>query len=250
MSKNLLQALSVDRGIVCVLGAGGKKSTILALAAAYSGKLGISSTVYIPPFKPQLRARAVIAPISTLQTEVMLVATRQTRIAYAVEADKANRHGGVPADLITTIHQDGGFDLTLVKADGARGRLIKAPSAREPVIPEQADLVLAVVSIQACGRPLTEKYAHHVDELVAITQCPRDALMQPKHLAKALVHLEGALKNCGNKKVIPIINMVDDQVWRERAVMVAEQVLKTSERFDRVILATMNKPEPLVGVIT
>ena len=48
-------------------------------------------------------------------------------------------------------------DLVLVEADGSKRLPVKAPRPGEPVVPENADMVLAVLGLSALGEPAEEK---------------------------------------------------------------------------------------------
>ena len=57
-------------------------------------------------------------------------------VAFTCASRKEGRVGGVSMAQLHTIASCGRFDACVVKADGARGRLIKAPAEYEPVLPE------------------------------------------------------------------------------------------------------------------
>ncbi len=63
-------------------------------------------------------------------------------VAYACPGDKPGRRAGASPPTIERIHREGGFAATYVKADGARMRMVKAPGADEPALPESATTVL------------------------------------------------------------------------------------------------------------
>ena len=50
MTISLTDALGAQRGFVCLVGAGGKKSTMYALAAAHRGRVLLSSTSHMYPY--------------------------------------------------------------------------------------------------------------------------------------------------------------------------------------------------------
>jgi hypothetical protein len=49
--------------------------------------------------------------------------------------------------------------------------------------------------------------------------------------------------------VVPVINMVDDEATRSGAREVAEQALAASDRFERVVLASMIAADPVVEIV-
>ena len=50
--------------------------------------------------------------------------------------------------------------------------------------------------------------------------------------------------------MVPVLNMVDDPAREAGARQVAERALAATDRFDRVVLASMIAPDPVVDVIT
>jgi probable selenium-dependent hydroxylase accessory protein YqeC len=246
---DLLDALESRSGIVCAIGAGGKKTALYAVAARHRGRVAITATVFTPYFPEGLDANQVIAENDALIPGLAAL-TDARRIAYARPGSKAGRHGGVDADLVRRIHEDMGFDLTLVKADGARMRWIKAPEAGEPVLPPDTDTVLVMVSARALGEPLGERIAHRPEKVSAITGAPLGDPFGPEHMAQLLTHPEGLMAGTGQTAVIPVINMVDDEDRRRLATRAAEMALEQSSRFERVVLAQMrDRFAPVVAIL-
>jgi len=246
----LIQALAAEQGLVCMVGAGGKKTTMYRLASLHAGRVGITSTVFIPPPPAALEAKCVIAPEPHLLDAVLKLAPHHRTLFFAQPSDKPGRFGGVSRSCIAQIHRQAMLDVTFIKADGARSRWLKAPAEDEPQIPGDASTVIPVVSALALGRPLDESIAHRVDRLASVMGINRGELILPPHLARLIADERGALKHAGEAKVVPLINMVDDPEHERLAQVVARAALARSSRFERVVLAAMRKPEPLVAVVT
>ena len=245
---DLIDVLQARTGIVCAIGAGGKKTTMYALARRHPGRVAITATVHIPLF-PEGLAERVIEPEERLDAGLANVAGLR-RIAYACPANKPDRHAGVAAGLIRRLHEAHGFDLTLVKADGARMRWIKAPNAGEPVLPPATDTILVLVSARALGQRLGERIAHRPKQVSAVTGARLGGTFTPEHMARLLTRPEGLLTGIGSGRVIPVINMVEDAEREELARQAAEAALEATSRFDRVVLARMrDESDPVVAVV-
>jgi probable selenium-dependent hydroxylase accessory protein YqeC len=249
MGEELLDLLEARAGLVCAIGAGGKKSTLYRLAGLHSGRVGLTSTVLIPPFRKDLGARLVIEAEENLLPAVRRAAAEYRLVAYAQPSATRGRYAGVSPVLIREIHRQAGFDATFVKADGARARWIKAPAADEPQIPEDADTVLPVVSARAIGQPLSERIAHRVDIVEAVAGLRRGEILQAVHIARLLASEQGLLKGVGAARVVPVINMVDDPRYEALALETAHAALALTPRFDRVVLASMRRPDAVVRVV-
>ncbi|NIR28786.1 MAG: putative selenium-dependent hydroxylase accessory protein YqeC [Gammaproteobacteria bacterium] len=248
-SQELLDALHARRGLVCLVGAGGKKTTLYRLAGIHPGRVGITSTVFIPMFPKSLEAEVVLAEEPQLEFAVASAAERSRAVAFAQPAQKRGRRAGLPPALVRPIHAAAGFEATLVKADGARSRLIKAPAEDEPQIPEDADTVIPVVSAAAFGEPLSERIAHRVEHIAAVSGAAPGAVMTASHVARLLSSEQGALRSVGTATVVPLINMIDDRERHALAREAALEALALTRRFDRVVLASMRAAEPLIEVL-
>ena len=248
-NTDLLDLLGARRGLVCAVGAGGKKSLIYRLAALHPGRVGVSSTVMIPPFPTDIEACVVVETEDNLAQAVVRVATAHRRVAFAQPSQKRARLAGVSGATLREIHSLAGFDVSLIKADGARSRWVKAPDENEPQIPEDADTVIPIVSARAIGARLSESIAHHPDRIARITGALLDEPLQPAHLARLLASDEGLLKGVGRARMVPLINMVDGPEQEVLGRQTAELALKLTDRFAYVVLACLRRAEVLVGVV-
>ncbi len=245
----LSEALAATRGLVALVGAGGKKTTLYRLARALPGRIGITATVAIPPFPEEVGAHAIVAGASAIAA--LVDQARQQRIvAFACPSDKPDRLAGLPPELVTQIHGSAGFEVTLVKADGARSRWIKAPDPDEPRLPEGVDTVIPVVSARAIGERLREDIAHRVERIAAVTGAQVGDVITPDLVARLLADEQGALKGAGKATVVPLINMVDNDEIAAVARQAARWALALSRRFDRVVLASMLAESPIVEIVT
>jgi probable selenium-dependent hydroxylase accessory protein YqeC len=251
-ARALLDLLAAHRGLVCVVGAGGKKTTLYRLVeahlAARTARIGLTCTVAMAPPPPWLGTPVIEEP-SRLACAFDDLGRNRPVTVYAQPSLKPGRIGGLPPDVPARLHHEGGFEVTLVKADGARMRWIKAPAAGEPVLPSGVTTVLALVSAKIFGQPLTEAVAHRPERVAAVTGAQRGDLVTPEHVARLLTSERGALQGVGGAAVIAIINMVDDEASRVAARAAAREAVAASNRLTRVVLARMTAPDPLVEVI-
>ncbi len=237
MSERLLELLGADRGIVCAVGAGGKKTTLYALANAHPGRVAVTATVFMTAFSRRLGAYRLITEEPDLPATVAATGEHR-RVAYARPSEKPGRVAGAPPDVIGDCHRQGAFDLTLVKADGARMRAIKAPAPDEPVIPESATTVLCIVSAAAIGEPLDERIAHRPERIEAVTGLRAGDPITPGAVGRLLSANNGGLQGIPDQaSVIAVINAVDDADRRALAREAARAALQHGgDRIARVVL--------------
>lgn len=248
--SELIDLLAARSGTVCVVGAGGKKTTLYHLALTHPDRVGLTCTVPTTYFPDTLGACVVVAEAAELGAAVARAAADHRLVAFAHPLEKKGRYGGVAPTHIAEIQSVAGFDVLLVKCDGARMRWIKAPEDSEPLIPPQAATVVPIVSAKAFGEPLSETVAHRLSRVETICGAQYGEAITPVHVARLLAHEEGALKNAGNATVVPVINMVDNTVLEAAAKEAARAALDLTDRFDRVVLTSHLQTARLVGVVT
>lgn len=246
-APGLAEAVHAGHGIICAVGAGGKKTLLYHLLENHPGRAAMTTTVFT--YQPPRRLAATLIVDDETGLRRRVPATEHTPVLYARPSDKAGRLAGVSADALADIHGRGGFGITVVKADGARMRLVKAPREDEPVIPACADVVLLVSSVHALARPLDERIAHRLDRVLALTGMSEGQLLTPAALARLYTHPEGLARGCGAATPVPVLNMVDGPTAREAAEETARHILANGERYDRVVLTSNRAPGLLVDVI-
>jgi len=245
----LLDLFKARHGVVCAVGAGGKKSTLYALTRAHPGRHAITTTVFMAYFPADLDADVVVDAPAALARRVCTADAR--RVAYACPGDKDGRHGAVAPELVRRLHDECAFETTFVKADGARMRWIKAPREDEPVLPPgPLACVIPVLSARVLGERLSDRIAHRLDRVTAVTGLREGQLVEPVHLAALLTHPEGVTKGSGRAPLVPVINMVDDPARAAAARRAAELALEQDARLTHVVLATMRRiDDPIVDVV-
>jgi len=249
MGGDLHELLQARSGVVCAVGAGGKKSPLWRLASTHPERVAVTATVFIAHFPMQHGFSAVIAPEAALPAEV--AATDPARsVAYACACDKPDRYAGVDGRVIDAVHASGQFAATYVKADGARMRFVKAPADAEPVVPACCTTLLPVVSARCIGEPLNERVAHRVERVAAVTGLRGGEILTAAHLGRLIASPEGMTKAAAGRRLVPVLNMVDDPYREAQARIAAEVALEMSARFDRVVLTCLaGTGDPVVGVV-
>ena len=164
----LIDALRARDGVICAVGAGGKKSVLYQLCREHEGRVALTATVHTTVFPDDLDVQQIVDEDAGLPERVQAMDPSQS-VAYACPSSKPGRHAGASPTTVRAIHDAGGFAATYVKADGARMRWIKAPSPDEPMVVPGTDIVIPVVSARAIGEPLSERMAHRVELVAAIT---------------------------------------------------------------------------------
>ena len=130
--------------LVALVGAGGKTSTLYALAkegVEAGRRVVVTTTTHMMPH-PGL-------PLTDHMEELPALLERHPAVTLGrfLRPDKLSE-AGQPEECLRWA------DLVLVEADGARLRPLKAPADHEPVIPHGAAAVIAAAGLDCLGRSI------------------------------------------------------------------------------------------------
>ncbi len=133
----------------------------------------------------------------------------------------------------------------LVEADGAKGRLLKAPAEHEPVIPRGSDRVVVVAGLGAIGKALDEQTMHRPEIAVEFLNVPFGTLITPDMFATLVGHTSGGLKDIPPRaEVVALLTQQGNQP-NAHAETIA-RLLLSSSRISRVILAGFPTLDPVL----
>ena len=240
---DIVEALDARSKTTCVVGAGGKKTTLYALATRLDRAV-VTATVRIPIFDSQVESVLVTDdPVSAL-SEI-----ETWPVGVVPERERDDRYLGYDGTTIDAIAESGVAENVLVKADGARMREFKAPDEREPQIPDSADTVVPIASAHVVGKPLTDEHVHRPERVAAIADIEVGETIHASDAAAVVASERGGLKAIPSKATaIPLVNKVDDERDERVGRDIAEEILARTD-VPRVVLARMNSENPLVAVV-
>jgi probable selenium-dependent hydroxylase accessory protein YqeC len=230
---NLIEALSADADLVCLVGAGGKKTTLYALASRLDRAV-LTATVRIPIFDDHVAEVLVTDdPVGALRS------VERWPVGLVPAREDGDRYRGYDRETVTAIRATPGPGTVLAKADGARTRLLKAPADHEPQVPATADTVVPVASARVVGKPLTADHVHRPERVAAITDRDLGDPITPTDVGAVLASREGGRKRVPpTATVVPLVNMVDDEDLAEAGRAIAAAVHDRAD-VPRVVLARM-----------
>jgi len=259
---NLQAALGVKLGeLIAFVGAGGKTTAAWRLMNLLldSGERAIFSTttrIFQPRDVPLvLSPHPRPSPIVMKLLEspgLILGATRgkqgdpeqAARCPYAAEPVKLV---GLKAVTLNELARRLPGVTWLVKADDAKGRMLKAPEQHEPAIPRGADLVVVVAGLGAIGKPIIEHTVHHPEIAAQLVNVPLGTIITPDMFATLVGHTSGGLKDAPSRaRIVALLTQQDDNP-NAHAETVAQQLLSGS-RISRVVLAGFPDLNPVLDV--
>ncbi|MGB1287220.1 MAG: selenium cofactor biosynthesis protein YqeC, partial [Aggregatilineales bacterium] len=246
----LHQAFDIVRGdVVAFTGAGGKTSALIGLGYELAGmnwRVLASTTMHIPAEQLQLfphtmhynSGAAAISDALTAHQFVFLHGEIRDGLVYGADETWTRQ-------LLDSVDSD----VLLLEADFADGKALKAPLNHEPVIPDEATLVVPVMSLAALNKPFDDD---HVYNPTAMTEkygfYPGKPIRAP-WLAQILRDGDFALKGIPlQARVIAYLNQGTNSAYtRNRARVIAQLALK-SGRLQGVAPGAVRSSDPVSEV--
>ncbi|WP_293032901.1 selenium cofactor biosynthesis protein YqeC [Natronococcus sp.] len=231
---DLPEALTARGNVTSVVGAGGKKSTLYALADRLERAV-VTATVRIPPFEEQVEDVIVTdRPLEAIESAeswpIGLVAGREGSDRYlGYDPETVD-------DFVTELRPE---TSVVVKADGARTRWFKAPNDDEPQLPTATDVVVPIASAKIVGECLDEEHVHRPERVAAITDLEPSDRISASDVATVVTSDRGGCKDVPDgATVIPLVNMVDTPELEETAREIAGEIRERRD-VSRVVLAQL-----------
>ena len=185
--------------LVALVGAGGKTSTLYALARQgvdNGKKVVITTTTHILP-------HPALPLAGSLEELAALLADRPAATWGRYYRPDKLSGGGPPAEALDVA------DLVLVEADGARLHPLKAPADHEPVIPPEADAVVALAGLDCIGQTVGA-ICHRPERVCALLGAGMDHVLTPADAAAVLSHPQGGRKGVtGSMAFRVLLNKAD-----------------------------------------
>ncbi|MGB8347402.1 MAG: selenium cofactor biosynthesis protein YqeC, partial [Ktedonobacteraceae bacterium] len=232
--------------LISLVGAGGKTTTMYTLARemAERGQRVITTTttnIFFPE-KGQTDAFVVAENPSTLLRAVQSIPARYRRITVVSRVRAGKAYAPTEAGKLAGLKLDQPYDLlaktdvaaVIVEADGARGRLIKAPADYEPVIPPQSNVVLIVMSAGVINQPLSEAIAHRPERIAALLGIVQGDLLTPERIARLVTSEQGGMKGIPEQARIHLL-ITHATGERQEAVQRLNTLLRVAPRLAGVL---------------
>lgn len=174
---------------IAIVGSGGKTSLMVGLASHYAlqgeSVLLTTTTKLRKPASTDYRCDHYYTSSAILSSRP----ERYERIFYALEGE--HKALAPPMEELRQLCER--FSVTLVEADGARGKDLKIHSERDPVIPPFATATIALLSLSALGKRAGD-VCFGCEEEEAIVDLP--------YLERYITHPEGPLKGVTGRYIL------------------------------------------------
>ena len=230
--SSLAAALDVPKGITALVGGGGKTTLMLRLARELiegGARVIVTTTTHIfPPEGMPAQNPATLEEAESALREV-------NPVCFGKPADEGKlTQPDLPISAMERI-----ADYILVEADGAKRLPLKAPAEHEPVIPQEAKLVIAVAGLDGIGSRIRD-CAFRPALYAALCGKVETDLVTPRDLALVLAHEEGQRKRVPNHaRFAVLLNKADDVDTRKAALQTAAELMQYA--VERVVIASLRE---------
>lgn len=183
--------------MTALVGAGGKTTLMYALAErmAAAGRCVVCTTTtkIFPPEKG-------LPVILTDGRDGDALGEALERVAIVVAARRFLRDvgklEGIAPEGLAALADSLPHAHWIVEADGAARKPLKVPAPHEPVLPVRLDCCVAVLGLDAVGRPLDEAHVHRAGLACALAGQKPGSAITPETLARLVRHPEGLFRTC------------------------------------------------------
>ena len=240
-------------GVISIVGGGGKTTLMERLAREIQARgetVLVTTTTRILLPRGERPGRVIISgqtgTVLERAKDLLSESRRVTAASAYVSSD--NKLIGFRAEQIDELKQGNLFDWIVVEADGARQLPLKAPATHEPVFPPSSRWVVAVVGLDAIGRPLTEEWVFRSRLFAEITGLAPGTAITEESVAAALIHENGLMKDCpaGALKYV-FLNKAETEDRRLKGRQIARILQERAPmKLERVIIGALEwETEPM-----
>ena len=254
-TTSLAEALSLHPGeVIALVGGGGKTSLMFRLASelAAAGRRVITTTTtrILPPAESESPCLIVEEDEDKLVAAARDALRRHRHVTLARLQPDDGKLKGLSPETVDALARLKLADYIVNEADGASRQPLKAPNATEPVVPRSTTLVVALVGIEAVGRPLGPETAFRTELISKLTGLEEGQAITTEAVAVLLTHPQGIIQHAPESaRIVPFINKVE-AADMARAKELAGLVLgRRHPQIKEVALGSIRRPDqPIVMV--
>lgn len=251
MTNTLINSFHLNsRGVISLIGAGGKTSLMFRLAKELtdSGKTVLTTTttkIFMP--KPDQSPDTIIEEaVDDLIKKSKSCLTHCHHLSAGSRRDEATgKLIGFAPDIINQLWQADIFDWIIVEADGARRKPLKASDSHEPVIPESTTHLILVTGLDAVGKPLDENHVHRATLFSMNTGLSLGDKIDEQSVAACIaIEIKKGNALCHPLFSIVFLNKADTRDQIASGMKIAK-LLQTNKTISRIITGALKDEIPV-----
>ena len=249
--RSLINAFNLrERGVISLMGAGGKTTLMFQLAKALqkSGKKVLTTTttkIFMPP-SSQSDTVILSTDIDHL-LEQLKNKIGQTRHITAGEflIQEVDKISGFSGKSVDRLWQSGLFDWIIVEADGAARKPLKACNATEPVLPGCTDYLILVAGLDALERCLCDDNVHRASLFSRNSGLPQGQPIDTLHMARGIA-VEMEKINSFSAVVLKyvVLNKADTEALEIQGTAIVDYLRKRGGCHG-IMVAALESPTPV-----
>ncbi len=244
-----------DRGVISLVGAGGKTSLMFRLARelekAGERVLTTTTTKIYEPSADQPTGLIVSGSVPKMLKEAQAMLKYRLHVTAAAERlpDTGKLRGFAP-EIIQDIWNSRLFRWIIVEADGAAGRALKVPADHEPVIPACTSQLVGMVGLNCAGRRLNDQWVFRHERFIQLTGLADGSEITESAIIAVLKHDRGIFKNAPAQAMcIAFLNQADSTQNRAAGQRIAHTLIKEKiSGLHRVIIGQILSDPPVLEV--
>lgn len=206
--------------MISFVGGGGKTSHMLHLSKElkeFGNVLITTTTKILLPDKKDYDNLVI------LEEENLKVSSGVTLLAQSINPD--GKIFGVDKELLDNLYKEKIFQFILVEADGAKEKPLKAPNETEPIIPDNTDINIGIIGVDALDRRV-EEVCFREELFKDITGKDKTDLVDKDAIIDILSHKKGIFKDTPEEcRRFFILSKCDDVTSREKAKNILKYLL-------------------------
>lgn len=203
--SRVIQKKVAEKGrcLVSIVGAGGKTTTLYALANELKKEYPVVITTTTAMMAPQVEEVSFIE----FSKEIVRRPSIGEMCAWydRPDPDVVGKVRGVLPQAIDELMQDARGLVVLNEADGAARKPLKAPADHEPVVPDSTDIVLVVIGLDALFKPAGCTLVHREALYYERTNSAQGDMVTPSSIVLLMHHPKGLLKNIPHKAEVYVV---------------------------------------------
>ena len=227
---SFLDTFEVFRGdSVSIVGSGGKVTLMYQLAkeavALNYSVLTTASTHIHPPNAKQSAGLVVTSEEPDWLTDLPDTLAERGHMTVVGARPRPDKLRGLTIDALDELRTECPTDLLLIKSDGARTKVFKAPAEHEPVVPPWVTHCIIVAGLQSVGLTLTEENVHRSERVSELSGLKMKAKLTPAAIGTVVSHPEAYLRRIHEDINVSVyLGWCSDDERRQMAEEVAEHI--------------------------
>ena len=236
---------------MALTGAGGKSTAMGLIARELKGgtPLLLTTTTKLGLEQSDLAETHIVLEGGELDLELdSVLGEGASVLVTGPRGDDGLKWSGISLDLLSKlIVRCKDFNaVTIVEADGSRGRSLKFPAEHEPVVPQETDLVVPVVGLDVIGKNLEEGNVHRSELFSEHLGVDLGALITCDHIIQLFSDTRGGLKGVTpGIDVRVLLNKADSELELRHGREIADGLIQ-NEAIRSVCLGSMLYSDPIL----